>query len=357
MKKKKKSKRIIDILDYLIIPTKWFDRQFNKPFILFALLFCGIGIVLCQYYRFPYVKFYVCMLSGIVLMVIASIKYYIKTMPKIITFITLASNQHPANSFYYKYVYKNIIYTAFPTAIVIIFGCGGILMFSPVLIDILFIWVMILFSIVVYISIIGYIQYIFLAVYIYKIACSKSALLNFQHSLRECIPADLEWIQLLTKLCHIYRSAFFTIGSMYIIAFGAFCYLPEFGAKCNSSTYYILWSIILIAIVIVFPIISILEHFWIKKIVRKIKDIYISDLKKETSYLKKAYRRVEVTSIQAFFLENIYAFKIMESRDYPITSIWNVGYSILLAMFNFLATVITILQGIPMISNGFHQIF
>lgn len=355
--KNNKLQKIINILVPLLIPTKWFDRRFKKFVITFVLFFCGMGVVLYQYYSFPYFEFYVCIFGSIGLLARGAIKYYIKSMPQITTSVTIASKEQPASIFYYKYIYKDIIYAIFPTIIVIIFGCGGIVMFRSLSIDILFVWIMLLFIIVVYISIVGYIQYIFLAIYIYKITISKPELLNFQHSLNECIPADLEWIQSLAKLSHIYRTVFFTIGSMYIMAFGAFCYLPEFNVICNSLIYYILWSIILIAIVIIFPVISILEHCWIKRIVKKVKDTYISDLKKETNYLKKACKNIGTINVQVLFLENIYAFRIMESRDYPITSIWNVGYGVLLAIINFLATLITILQGIPMISNGLHRFF
>ncbi len=354
--KNRNHKKIENILDYLLIPARWFDNRLKKFFIIFIILFCSTGAVLCQYYSFPYFEFYVFILGCIGLIALESIKYYNKKMPQITTSLTIVGRLQSANIFYYKYVYKNIIYLILPIAIAIIFGYGGCLMFDSLSVDILFIWIMFLFSVVVYLSIVGYVQYIFLAIYIYKITISKAKLLNFQHSLNECIPADLEWIQSLTKLSHVYRTSFFTIGCMYIIAFGLFCHLPEFNANCNSLIYYALWGIILIAIVIAFPIISILEHYWIKKIVKKTKDTYISDLKKESNYLKKTCKDAKIGNTQSFLLENIYAFRIMESRDYPIISIWNMGYNVLLAIFNFLATVITVFQGIPMISNGFHQI-
>lgn len=357
MKRKRKTKRIS--MDILYMPSKWFNYGTylpNKNFVKYAIIFFGIGFELHQYFVFPYLICYVCIFCCIGLTALISIRFYIYYMQKVVSSIAIQKVAQPANSFYYKYVYKNPAYMLFSFATISIFGCGGSIMFEAASFDPLYMWVMILFIIVVYVSIIGYVQYIFLAVYIYKLASSKHDFSGMQHSLKECIPADIEWLQSITKLSHIYRTAFFTIGSLYIIAFAAFCCIPDFKVNCNSLIFNILWGIIFIAIVLAFPIISVLEYLWIKKIVGKIKNTYIHDIQKETNRKSTISTNKDVLKIQLLFLENIYALRIKESRDYPIVSAWNILYSICLSILNFIVVILTIFESIPTVLNALHQL-
>ena len=342
----------------LQMPNKWFEEQsesFRRTSIIVITFYASIGFWLQQYYVFPYFFCFVLIFACIGFIVWKSIHFYAMHMTKITSSLATQNIARPANSFYYKYVYKNIAYILFPLIIVFTFGCGGCFMFGALSFDPLFIWVMTLFSLVVYISIVGYVQYVLLAIYIYKLATNKYEFSALQHSLNECILADIEWIQNITKLSHVYRTVFFTIGSLYIIAFSAFCYIPDFKANCDLQIYKILWYIIFIAIVLTFPVISILEYLWIKKIVEKIKEKYLFDIQNETKQNVANLNKDKISRIQIFLLENIYALRIMESRDYPIVSIWNVGYSFCLAIFNFIATILTIVHELPTALDGLRQ--
>lgn len=298
-----------------------------------------------------YIFLYIFSIIGIIAW--SAIYYLTKNFSNITASIVNQNAAKSANAFYYKYTFSNPIYVVSPCLVVIIFGYGGCSMFGALSVNPLFVWIMALFSSVVYISIVGYLQYIFLAIYIFKLASSKHEFSKLPHSIHECIPADSEWIQNLTKISHIYRNAFFTIGSLYIIAFAAFCYLPDFKANRQSLFYSVLWGIIIIAIVLMFPIVSILEYIWIKRIVEKVKKTYISDLKAEVELLKKQ----KVSMKYEVFLENIYAFKIKESRNYPITSIWSVGYSVVLSLFNLLTAIVTVSEDVSKILGVLRQTF
>ena len=350
MWKKEITKKLKKIFEFLYTPTKWFETKAkisNKIFACVIITFLSIGIALNHYYDFPYFTIYFCIFFSIGIIALKSIFSYVKYMTKIVTSIANQKVAQHANIFYYKHIYKNILYIISSCGVMVIFGYGGCIMLGAISINPIFIWIMILFSVAVYVSIIGYVQYIFLAIYIFKLTEDKYGFSNLQHSIQECIPADIEWVKNIAKLSHLYRTAFFAIGSLYIIAFGAFCRLPEFKANCNTPAFYIMWGIIFIAIVLTFPVISILEYSWIKKIVKKIKDTYILDIKKETKYMKIGSPKNKGTQIQIFFLENIYAIRIMESRDYPTISILNTGYSICLSLFNFYATIITVVKETP----------
>ena len=73
-------------------------------------------------------------------------------------------------------------------------------MFGAIRLTPTLIWMVVLFVVVVYISIIGYLQYIVLAIYIYNLAHGSGDYRNLPKSAVECIPAQLEWIQALTRL-------------------------------------------------------------------------------------------------------------------------------------------------------------
>lgn len=133
-------------------------------------------------------------------------------------------------------------------------------------------WILCLFSIVVYISIVGYLQYMSLFLYVIKLADSKNTYPNKQLEVAEDITVELEWLQNLTKLCRIYRCAFFLLGSLYILAFGLFCFLPKMATNTNTAWFFILWSIISIAIVIAFSITALIEQKKIKVIALRIKE-------------------------------------------------------------------------------------
>lgn len=354
---KEHRKKIIDIL---YTPSKWCREKselININLYKYIIFFFIIGFLLNLHFYFPFFGFYICIFTTIAMIVFRSIRCYVQYFPEICALSANQKSLQPASLFYYKHIHKNPLYFWVPCAVVLVFGWGGCKIFGAIEISPLFIWVMTLFSITVYISIIGYVQYILLAIYLFKLSLKKYRFYNIRHTMYECIPADMGWIQKITKLVHIYRIAFFAIGSLYIVAFSSYCYLPAFKTVHNSPIFNLLWGIIFLAIVVTFPILSILEHIWIKKIVLKLKYSYIGDIETEVNCLKANSAKKNITKLQIYFLQNIYTQKIAESRDYPINSLVNVMFSTCLAIFNVLAIAVTIIQGIPTVLNDFLQIF
>lgn len=261
------------------------------------------------------------------------------------------NNVKPANLFMRGVGTKSAIFIAAPTIIVLVFEIGGCLMFGSIYLSPTLIWILLLFATVVYISIIGYIQYIFLAVYIFKLSRGKNRYKGLEKNSVECIPADIPWIKRLTKLAHIYRSAFFTLGCAYIIAFAAFCYLPEFNADVQSASFFLLWGIIFFAIVLTFPVISIMEYQWIKQIVTQLKESYVIDLENECNLMSKT----NPTPL-TYLVKSICARQVLNSKEYPLPSMWTASYAAILSVVNFVASVTTIMGGIKPIINALQQI-
>lgn len=172
-----------------------------------------------------------------------------------------------------------------------------------------------------------------MAIYIRNLATGSGKFRKLSKSMAECFPAQLDWLQELTKLSHTYRSCFFTLGSSYIITFGAFCWLPEMQANTSSPAFFVLWGIIFVVIVLLFPVVSILEYMWIKRIVEHLKSSYIEDLEAESRLSLKASTHVLSPSTERL-AQALYAMQIMNSRDYPLKSAWTSCYATVLSIFN-----------------------
>ena len=351
-------KRIVgNFIQLLCYPIKWRDIII-KHRISAIILFCMylmIGIVFNFCYAFPHFYLFTFLFLVIGTIVFLCMNYFSKQMLKLVSTLAIQTGARSANVFYYSYSQKTPMYIICPITVVLIFGIGGCRMFGALKSNPTLYWMLCLFAIVVYISIIGYLQYVFLFLYIIKLANSKETYTNIQHNLDEYIPAELEWLQDLTKLCHIYRSAFFTLGSIYILAFGFFCYLPEMVTDINNPWFFILWGIISIAIVVVFPITAIIEKNRIKSIVIKLKKTYVQDLVNEINL--KSMNETSLETIQRRFFETVYTSQIMTSKDYPIHSFGNSIYNISLSLFNVVASIITIIQGLSTFLIDFPHIF
>lgn len=331
-------------------------RNKIKPLIVVTFLYSALGAALNYKWKFPRFFEFVFCFYFIGVLGLWAITYYSKKIKRITAALADQPTAKKANAFFFRYCAESDAYIICPLLIVLAFGIGGCSMFGAMEITPTLIWVLILFFFVVYISIIGYLQYVVLAIYIHNLAQGSGDFRKLPKATVGCIPAQLDWLQDLTKLSHTYRSSFFTLGSAYILAFGAFCWLPEMLADTTSIAFYALWGIILVVIVSFFPLISILEYRWIKKIVEQLKVCYIKDLTSETKFNPK----LNVTPISPSFqrlVQMLCATQIINSRDYPLKSAWATCYAVFLTLLNLSATILTIAQGITTIAADLPQIF
>lgn len=320
------------------------------------LIFYLLGVAFNRRWEFPYFVGFSSCFFFIGALGLWAITHYSKQMRKIVSSLANQPAAKKANSFYFRYCSESIMYIIIPLLIVLIFGIGGCSMFGAIEITPTLIWVLILFFFVVYTSIIGYLQYVILAIYIYNLAHGSGNYRKLPKATVGCIPAQLDWLQELAKLSHTYRTCFFTLGSAYILAFGAFCWLPEMCADTTSIAFYCLWGIIFVVIVSFFPLISILEYGWIKTIVEQLKISFIKDLKTENQIEAKLKVAPLAPSFQRL-VQMLCATQIINSKDYPLKSAWATSYAIFLAILNLSATLFTIMQGISAIVAGFPQFF
>lgn len=333
------------------------NQRKKRQLIHFLIIYITIGHIFQCYWPFPHFWVFTVYFLLICMAAIWYINHFSLKMQIITSSI---ANQKPAlkaNTLYYSYGKKSIAYILIPLAAVCVFGCGGCTIFGALQKTPTLIWILSLFTITVYISIIGYLKYIVLAIYLYYLAINENIYEKLPKSNIEYIPVQLKWIQELTKLYHTYRCAFFTIGSLYIIAYGAFCWLPSMETNRNHPVFWILWGLISLAVVLIFPTISLLEYRWIKKIVEHLKQSYINDLFYENEHLHINSPKNSWDEINKKVITTMYVIQIMDSQDYPVRSLWNTGYTLFITAFNLLASIVTVMQGIFTPPNDFHQIF
>lgn len=328
------------------------DRKIES--ICLFIMYIIMGYMFQHNWPFPYFVVFVPCFCLIGIAAISFINYFSEKMQIVTSSIANQKAAESANAIYYAHGKKSIFFILVPLTVVGIFGYGGCSIFGALQITPTLIWMLSLFATVVYISIIGYLKYVVLALYIRKLAISEFTYKSLPKSSIECIPIQLKWLQELTKLYHTYRSAFFTVGGAYIFAYGIFCWLPETEANVSRPWFFVLWSIISVAVILIFPIISLLEYKWIKKIVEQLKYSYIEDLFNEERRLRKNFKS---DTVNPKVMTTIYAIQIMGSQDYPIKSLLSTSYSICITAFNVFTSIVTIVSGLSMLPDDFRHIF
>lgn len=338
----------------LTCPESWLLKQPKKPYKVSGC-FCGfiiIGVVFQQKYPFPYFYFFLCMFLFIVFLCFWAEQYYCKAIRKITDELRHQNCASDANDFIATWGTQSPIFVAAPIATLLIFGVGGCQMFGAIRLTPTLMWVLLLFSVAVMTSIVGYVQYVCLAVYLAKLSHPAGRYKGLEKGPVNYTPAEISWIQELVKLSHTYRTTFFTVGGTYIISFSSFCFWPDMSARTSSPWFYILWFIIFVAIVLAFPIISSLEYKWIKQIIHHLKKSYIYDLEREQNLLKKSQSKQLVAVIIS-----ISARQILDSKDYPFRSTLGIGYAIAMTFINFLTTITTIFTDTLPFINDLWQSF
>ena len=220
-----------------------------------------------------------------------------------------------------------------------VFSIGGLYMFGakPSLTLIL---CMVLFIVTVYLSIVGYVQYILLFVYIVRAGNDKNDYKHISNMVAGKLPAEVDWLHMLTSITHFYRAIFFTVGTFYILAFWLYCNAPDFLALSNHWVSFLLWGIITAAIVVVFPVISIIEYYYIKRIVKKVKTSYLLKIKKDLA--KNAGQGK--TTVERTILNQLFSTSILSSPDYPIRNLPGLVYTFLVAFLNLAGSVDSLMQ-------------
>ena len=332
------------------------DMKKVKCIIISLFLYLILGAFLNLNWEIPFfpaitVLFY---LLGIIILYFI---YYFHSKLSKITVMLSGSNFKEISKYYSLCENPKGYYWIPSISIIIIFGVGGCNLYGSIHLSFTLIWVLVLFCVVVYISIVGYMHYIFLLYFIYSLSKHKTIIKTPEKRLTNYSPSNLELVKEIAKVYGTYRLAFFLTGTLYCIGYAAFCWIPDFQVDKTNPFFIILWIIIYVVIIIFFPLSAYFEYICIKKIVQNLKDKYISDLLIESDNAFGKYPNHKYILIAKTYYETMYAKLIMNSSDYPLYSHFNLLLSILATIFNMIITLASNLNGIKSIVVYLRQIF
>ena len=331
------------ILQYFFQPYRWQSQPLKNKEIVTILLIISVFFIVASIsnsrWEFPYFHLFFASFTVILILALyAEIRYTInigriraQTVNK--PGFLLANNK-------FTQIEQTKIVGITALIVVVIFGVGGISIYGSIKVTPTLALCLFYFSVVVYLSIVGYVQYILLFIYLINLARDKVMFTKVGKELTDTLPAEINWLHNLTKLTHFYRATFFTVGLFYIVAFWFYCSSPEFAVTVTYWMHYLLWLIIFIAIVIVFPLVSIIEFYLIKKLVVKVKHAYIAEIK--TTLNKKTERTKP--SVERRILGEVFSTSVLQSSNYPIKNRLGIIYSAIIAMLNLVGSIDTAIQ-------------
>lgn len=187
-----------------------------------------------------------------------------------------------------------------------------------------FVWGMVLFCAVIYVSMVGYLLYFSIIIFLGKLKSGGSEYAGMAEE--EFIPVRVNWLQRITSLYHIYRTAFFILGSLYVIAYSLFCILPGYKTDRSNISFHVLWAVIIIGIVVAFPISWWITVQKIKGVVVNLKECYINEILR-----KQKKRQSDNPSDERLECEKYVGMQIMDmvwrSNDYPVSSMFDKFFS------------------------------
>ena len=331
-------KMMMKLFHISLCPSKVLHRRVRARTVVFILLYYILGLYLNFLYTFPYFIAFSAMFIFLWFATRLAELVFMRSMDEICAETVSLRPFTKANYIYMMKCKKSPLNIFVPAAVTLLFTSGGLSMFGALEMNLTTIWMLTIFVAVVYISILGYLQYVYLMIYIVKAANSNERFGfngNGLFSLEE-----IDWLAKLTKLSHLYRNVFFTAGILYISAFAMFCFLPGVNAHINSMFFYILWSMIFLAIVVTFPVVSIIEFNCIKKLVESLKCSYVHEL----SVIPVEDTGNSILSGTNILLKNIFLNLLLQGRGYPIRSRVSSCYAYVSSLINLAGAAITILE-------------
>lgn len=318
---------------------KWKMKKHGLAYLIYTVTFWIISIICNVIWPFPYFHlFFVSFTVFQSIALFAEIRYIRQTN----SIRALTSGQdgfRKANRNFLKFERSPWI-GIIALAVVIIFTSGGLLLFGRLYVTPTLVLCLIYFAIAVYLSIVGYVQYIMLFVYLLNIGTDSEQFNNVSSQVTNKLPAEIDWLKKLTRLTHFYRTIFFSVGAFYIIAFWFYSNSDGFSATSNHWAYFALWGIIVIAIVITFPVVSVCKFRVIKRIVRKVKDGYINEIEREYA----AHTHSETPHAEKTIFCHIFSTSVLASSDYPISNRLGTTYAFVISLIGTIASADTLMQ-------------
>lgn len=187
---------------------------------------------------------------------------------------------------------------------------------------------------IIALCIIGYLQYIYLIMLSFELSKKAQTITCYDKNR----PHKTIWIDEISLITNRKSNLFFLIGSsyiglLYLITFSGFYHIQIY-ERTSRIVVVFLWSIIIGAIVIMFPIFSFLSYISIKRLITKLKELAIQKNEKEQKIVEKKDLSKS--------LKNIYDIKILlleETPTYPRKPLIGYAMSCIIAIINLGASI------------------
>lgn len=203
--------------------------------------------------------------------------------------------------------------------------------------------------IIIALCLIGYTQYVNLIRLAHD--CSQDA---DQISIYDHIrPHKTEWVVKLASLTNKQSNMFFLVGAvfialLYLITFTDYYAVRMDEAFSKTGVLY-LWTIVALAIVIMFPVFSLCSYFCIKQIISKLVQKEINECNSIQNIVERSQKKQRHLEI----LQNLNQMKVLmleKTPEYPQKPFVVYAASYIIAIINFAATVqaaISLIEYIP----------
>ncbi len=326
--------------------TNWLIAKISKINIsilfLCTLIFVIIGWLINCISSFPSFIFFQILFAIIFISSVFAIKYYEKTMETIHQKSSGDIKLQPIKDKNHR-IRRNILNIICPVLGMIYFGIFASILINNYIFSPACIYLIIEYSISVPISLIGYMQYIYLWIFLKNVK-------NVDHIRKydADYPSNTDWLVDLAKLYTVYRNGFFSLGVFYILGVIYFVFIEDFSILTkawNYSVYFIslilFWGGVFLAIVVIFPISSAMMYQYITSITEKLKKQSVSYIIKNFPANAQFELKIQKTAV---------VIDIFNTPRYPIRDFAGILFSSALSIFNVAASIVAVLQ---FIQNSF----
>ena len=258
-------------------------NQTNVPVFLFitSLFYC-LGIIINENVPFPCFNLFQTLFTSIFVVAFLAVRYFDKQMNEIHQLTASDEALCPINDKIYRFRHSTLNLIVPPLAGAF-FGVLALMLVNISVNSLSAAYLIFTYVVCALISFVGYLQYIYLYIYIRKLAFNTKRVTMYN---KDC-PSNTKWVVSLAKLYGKYRNIFFILGAAYVFGVIYFVLCGDFLVLEKITTHEwcfvslaLFWGSVFLAIVILFPISSITEYVNVKKIIDNLKNQTAVDLDK-----------------------------------------------------------------------------
>lgn len=305
-------------------------------FFLIIVSFYISGVIINFYIPFPCFWLFQNLFISIFIIAFFSIRYFQTKMKELRRMTAGDKTLHFINDKINRLQYSALNLIVPPIAC-FFFGCLAILLVNVNIKLLSGYYLILTYTSCVLISFLGYLQYIYLFIYIIKIGRKKEI-----YKYDEDYPSNTEWLTALAKLYCRYRNTFFILGMLYVFGVIYFVLCKDFNVIEKIKTFpefkivlFLFWGGVLCAIVIIFPIVSSIEYIYIRKIVDNLKEQSVLKINKSIFHDNDIRLKLEKANL---------VIAIRNTPDYPFKDALGIIFSSLVSCINLVTSISAIFQ-------------